>query len=293
MVEVLFRFYSYAVVGSTTFMSVMIYAEVCKQTPKMRGFWEHTFCFILSVTAAFCAGLIWPFLVAALIDEFRRKLKGATNGRDRKAAETGTRGSSSARALPFYPAFRTYPGAVITCDDAENRAGRHVRFVGASDYHITALVPDSLPEKLPVTTKWGEIVAYRYWRVEFRDGIPFLRSTYRDNIWMPGEPMKGEIYHELVAADGGGVHTFTDPGHAMLEAIAHERFTGMANEGGNWYRPSFVIGSVWIWGETIHHERGYRSEFAAIRSLDTLIGAERVSLVELNQRYGLSCAGPQ
>ena len=47
--------------------------------------------------------------------------------------------------------------------------------------------------------------------------------------------------------------------------------------------PSYVIGTVDLWGTVIEHERGYRAEFASVATLDDVIG--KVDLEALRRRY--------
>jgi hypothetical protein len=55
-----------------------------------------------------------------------------------------------------------------------------------------------------------------------------------------------------------------------------------------------IIGSVAMWGEVIEHKHGWRSEYAAVRSITKIIGYREFSsrqelLLELREKYG--CAG--
>jgi hypothetical protein len=56
-----------------------------------------------------------------------------------------------------------------------------------------------------------------------------------------------------------------------------------------------VIGSVALWGEVIEHEHGWRSEYAAVRSLIKIIGeigfcSKQRLLFDLGEKY--DCAVP-
>ena len=50
-----------------------------------------------------------------------------------------------------------------------------------------------------------------------------------------------------------------------------------------------VIGSVAMWGEVIEHENGWRSEYAAVRSITEITGGRDFSskrlLRELREKY--------
>jgi hypothetical protein len=52
-----------------------------------------------------------------------------------------------------------------------------------------------------------------------------------------------------------------------------------------------VIGSVAMWGEVIEHQRGWRSEYAAVQSITKIIGnvsfrGKHWLLLELREKYG-------
>ncbi|MGB9413388.1 MAG: hypothetical protein WCB26_19560 [Pseudolabrys sp.] len=56
------------------------------------------------------------------------------------------------------------------------------------------------------------------------------------------------------------------------------------------YWTPFVIGSVAMWGEVIEHEHGWRSEFAAVRSIIDItgnisFGSKNWLLLELREKY--------
>ena len=52
-----------------------------------------------------------------------------------------------------------------------------------------------------------------------------------------------------------------------------------------------VIGSVAMWGEVIEHQRGWRSEYAAVQSITKINGnvsfrSKHSLLLELREKYG-------
>src|SRR5262245_46580549 len=77
--------------------------------------------------------------------------------------------------------------------------------------------------------------------------------------------------------DNLGYHAFRDKEQAQREASWH-----------GWY-PA-VIGSVAMWGEVVEHQLGWRSEYAAVRSLTEITGDSSFStkhwlLEELREKY--------
>lgn len=91
--------------------------------------------------------------------------------------------------------------------------------------------------ELPLETTFGEIIAWRAWKVD--NGK--LLSPYQDTTWGPGEFMEGG-----------------DPfkGHGFYAHKTPQRL--FAQETGNWH----VVGTVKLWGNVVEHEEGYRAEFA-------------------------------
>jgi hypothetical protein len=55
-----------------------------------------------------------------------------------------------------------------------------------------------------------------------------------------------------------------------------------------------VTGTVFLWGDVVEHERGWRAEFARVRSLDwlypdeTMMGREQEALADLRATYSLT-----
>jgi hypothetical protein len=100
----------------------------------------------------------------------------------------------------------------------------------------------------------GEIIAYRAWRVIhpwwFRSGDDRLRSVLiTDYIWHPNEPACGDVRTH-------GIYSFRDAIRSKGEYLFYSG-TG-----------PLLFGKIKIWGEIVEHEKGYRSEFGKIISLD-------------------------
>lgn len=86
----------------------------------------------------------------------------------------------------------------------------------------------------------GEIEAFRCWQV----AGDFLLSM-NGFVWLPGEPMTGE---NVGVDNTNGVHAF--------KAIDGARYFSQGCE-----YPT-AIGRVWLWGDIIEHEEGYRAQYA-------------------------------
>lgn len=141
----------------------------------------------------------------------------------------------------------------------------------------------------------GEIVGYRCWRIKNN----LLRSVYQSDIWRPNQILEGR---ELGDWDHRGIHAWKDSGseeyHNYIRSYlnpAEDHFTRMIIFGRDnpTTKPAILTGTVFLWGDVVEHERGYRAEFARVRSLDWLypdadmMGREQEVLEEFRQRYGV------
>ena len=120
----------------------------------------------------------------------------------------------------------------------------------------------------------GEIIAYRAWRVAQQGWLQPHRdrlcSVYMSEyVWEPDKPASGDVRTH-------GVYSF--------------RTVVRSSEEYGWYGNPYsflLFGKVKIWGEVVEHERGYRSEFARIVSLDY---GDPELLARFRSIYGM--AGP-
>lgn len=143
----------------------------------------------------------------------------------------------------------------------------------------------------------GEIVGFRCWKID--RGL--LRSVYQKDVWHPGQVLAGR---ELGDWDQRGIHAWKDAGskqyHDYIRAYLNDQsdpFRRFIVWGGQTdiqvedARPAMVTGTVFLWGDVVEHERGWRAEFARVRSLDwlypdeTMMGREQEALDDLRRRY--------
>lgn len=108
------------------------------------------------------------------------------------------------------------------------------------------------PEIEDAGIRAGEIIGWRAWRIFQDDPYEYLRSMFAINVWIPGEPMTGNVDWVY------GVHAFK----TKEEAILNYSFHAVASD--------VVIGRIALWGKVIEHELGYRAEYGAIESLDEM-----------------------
>ena len=100
----------------------------------------------------------------------------------------------------------------------------------------------------------GELIGYRAW-ILGGDGL--LRSVFvADYIWRPGAV---ETSQRVDPIWGAGLHAFKTLRETRLQYSFHSHV-----------QRGVVFGEVFLWGEVIEHEYGYRAQYAAIKSLISL-----------------------
>jgi hypothetical protein len=121
----------------------------------------------------------------------------------------------------------------------------------------------------------GEIIGWRVWNL--CNGL--LSSVFVAYTWHPGvferSSSKRCGYHNP------GYHAFRDKEQAERQVSTFAAYKGWP----------CVIGSVAMWGEVIEHQHGWRSEYAAVRSITKITGdipfwRKNWLLLELRQKYG-------
>lgn len=122
-------------------------------------------------------------------------------------------------------------------------------------------------------TVFGEIVGWRVWEVEG----DHLKSLFHHLLWAPGAPVTGHVGGDY---EGGGIYAFRDKAHAL---------TVLAK-----CKAPAVLGTVFLAGEIVEHEDGYRASFAEVRSIDMATDAGTASrMPALRLRYGVEGEGTE
>lgn len=131
-------------------------------------------------------------------------------------------------------------------------------------HNATLAFGDAITETirpLPEEDHFGETLAYRVWRLH-TVGADIVTSCYRsDYYWMPRQIEQAQ---GMTDRNGLGFHAWSNSNSAVGYAMS--------------LGPGIVIGRVKLWGIVVHHQRGYRGEFAKITGFDYLI--ERGSLYD-------------
>lgn len=129
----------------------------------------------------------------------------------------------------------------------------------------------------------GEIIAYRAWRYE--DGL--LRSVYQPDWWKPGHTLVGR---EINDWGKRGVHAWKERNSEPFNEYVRDYMRYRCRLE-HVYSTVIVTGSVYLWGDVVEHEFGYRAEFARIKSIDWLypgvaeMGREAEILDKLRRLY--------
>lgn len=137
----------------------------------------------------------------------------------------------------------------------------------------------------------GEIVGHRCWRLE--DGI--LRSVYMKDWWRPNTVMTGR---ELEDWDQRGIHAWKEPNSKEFNDyirgyMKRKSMRDLWLEDYEAETPTIITGTIFLWGDVVEHEHGYRGEYASVRSIDWIypdaeyMGRERETLFHLRERYNV------
>lgn len=122
----------------------------------------------------------------------------------------------------------------------------------------------------------GEVTGYRAWRVAHGR----LFSMYMEDCqWPTNTPLRAE----RMTDHKNGIHAFKYLGeveHYVREWLDYRIFE---------CHTPMVMGTVDLWGSVVEHERGWRGEFAAVRSLDVIVNnITDASLDQLRHLYGVA-----
>ncbi|HYT40995.1 MAG TPA: hypothetical protein VEP90_01495 [Methylomirabilota bacterium] len=152
---------------------------------------------------------------------------------------------------------------------------------------LFAFPNQKLPRKRDITT--GEIIGHRVWHV---DRYYFLRSYVQSRwVWYPNS------IFTAVPTNLDWLNTYynsKNPRHNKYEIVTYSNVIIGVHA---WKREKYaeiyalpdttllIIGTIWMWGDVIEHERGYRSTHAKIRSLDIFQNMSELEINEVKKRY--------
>jgi len=127
----------------------------------------------------------------------------------------------------------------------------------------------------------GEIIGWRFWKLS--NGL--LWSVFVSYTWRPGVFERSSAKHYgynnqyYAFRNNLGYHAFRHKEQAEREAFMYASWS------------TTVVGSVAMWGEVVEHQYGWRSEYAAVRSIVKITGDigfwnKQRLLLDLGEKYG-------
>lgn len=136
----------------------------------------------------------------------------------------------------------------------------------------------------------GEIIAWRMWRVVPEVSLQGdkLKSLVADYFWSDESPAACGT-GEFSLASGYGVHSYKSLDYMRTDLPwLHSLLGGgvlISSDDGEpvHLAVAWAYGEVALWGDVIEHERGYRSQYARVRSVCVPTDAHLEA--ELQQRY--------
>jgi len=140
---------------------------------------------------------------------------------------------------------------------------------------LPATKPETQPSESPELGA-GEIIGWRVWKL--RNGL--LHSVIIPYTWRPG------VFERSSCQKGGGYYNYNPGYHAFRHQEQAEREAPMLA-----FSSLAAIGSVALWGEVVEHQYGWRSEYAAVRSIikitgDIIFWSKQRLLLDLRETYG-------
>lgn len=131
--------------------------------------------------------------------------------------------------------------------------------------HFRAMLGGIPKEPEPETEA---IVAYRAWKlVEGLEGIPLLYSVVQDCCWPPYEALRAT---EMRSDTSAGIYAFKNESDAP-----------------SYFSDNHLMGAVYLWGEVIEHDEGYRAEYAYPKELWVSKDFDAAMILRLEETYGV------
>lgn len=137
--------------------------------------------------------------------------------------------------------FQQVPGGITPMKGASSYG------LGLPLHQTVPAAPHKLWTKKAEAIIAGEIMAWRIWKIAIGSAQCLLRSVATDFVWLPKQPVEGDVLA------GFGIHAYKD-----AYGPVHDGYAG----------GQYVVGQVALWGDVVEHEKGYRAQYASVRSLD-------------------------
>jgi hypothetical protein len=134
------------------------------------------------------------------------------------------------------------------------------------------------PAPIPTITTLGEIVGWKVWRIQDTDTFdvrtmvgslhdPYLHSPLCGDLWIPDQPLRrNENRYRygngiISSLSAPGIYAWKTKYQALKYMVSLEKISRGKPE------QLYTVGEVELWGEVWEHNRGYRAEWASIKSI--------------------------
>ena len=130
-------------------------------------------------------------------------------------------------------------------------------------------------ESIKEINKNEPLIAYRVWSLNTEEATIGSYGHSHD-IWPKGQIMKTD--EVPTSSNDNGLHAWKTMNHALQYAGSSPNIV--------------IIGTIYLWGKIVEHERGYRAEFAYPKKLEILAGRFydiNRTQIETNLRNSYGC----
>lgn len=141
---------------------------------------------------------------------------------------------------------------------------------------LNALKQRNQPER-----RTEAVVGFRVWHLTREGGLPKLKSVTQNFLWPYRKPLVRDVIydmgiHAIKRASGGP--SVSDPA-GLAGGLPHLYFSYGAH----------IAGEVYLWGKVAEHTCGYLAEFAYPKRLFCPPEMDAITLMQLEDEYGVPC----
>jgi hypothetical protein len=139
--------------------------------------------------------------------------------------------------------------------------------------HFGAMI-GGIPKEPEVETEL--IVGFRSWKlIDGPEGIPLLYSMAQDCCWPPYEALHASFPDNQPGLSNSAAGIF---------AFNKEELAPSYSDFGE---GAYIMGAVYLWGEVIEHQEGYRAQYAYPKELWVSKEFDAAMIVRLEETYGV------
>jgi len=131
------------------------------------------------------------------------------------------------------------------------------------------------------------IIGYRAWKlIDGPEGIPLLYSCSQGCCWPPYEPLQAVDAYEPASNPKYLPNGVTLPLSLSQSSVGIYAFNKQ-ELAPSYFGDDHIMGEVYLWGEVIEHEEGYRAQFAYPKELWVKKDFDAAMIVRLEETYGV------